>query len=343
MTTKAYDKELLSVIARRYSIFKGDSEPEEEWKARLIYSICGMMAYASLLDISPDDSEKKSVSIEHVKERTCRTLTDYITIYPETAPLLPDNPEQVAEEIEDQFINSGIVYHSSQRLTPAMLHEKSFGGILFQRGISPDDISCISGLGFYSKKQHPESLSEIQSMFGLEPESLASLWDIVLSFFEQNKAVLPPADRKNQAEYLRLNPPFSAGHWIKSPETKTVSLFRNGHLYYLYCFNNGIMEYCQLPEWRIENYRYRNLADACLFNHGTLPPIEYFPDGQLIHVKLNYLLPPRELALLKLYSWPESLTSFPCNFHRKLSKAVFGALKNILSAKGYQFKEGKNL
>lgn len=343
MTTKAYDKELLSVIARRYSIFKGDSEPEEEWKARLIYSICGMMAYASLLDIPPDDSEEKSDSIEHVKERICRTLTDYTTIYPETAPLLPNNPERFAEEIKNQFINSGIVYHSSQRLTPAMFHEKSFGGILFQRGISPDDISCISGLGFYAKKQHPESLSEIQSMFGLEPESLASLWDIVLSFFEQNKAVLPPADRKNQAEYLRLNPPFSAGYWIKSPETETVSLFRNGRLYYLYCFNNGIMEYCQLPEWRTENYQYRNLADACLFNHGTLPPIEYFPDGQLIHVKLNYLLPPRELALLKLYSWPESLTSFPCDFHRKLSKEVFGALKNILSAKGYQFKEGKNL
>lgn len=343
MITKAYDKELLSVIARKYSIFKGDSEPEEEWKARLIYSICGMMAYASLLDISPDDSEKKSVSIEHVKERICRTLTDYTTIYPETAPLLPDNPKCFAEEIENQFINSGIVYHSSQRLSPAMLHEKSFGGILFQRGISPDDISCISGLGFYAQRQHPESLSEIQSMFGLEPESLASLWDTVLSFFDQNKAVLPPADMQNQTEYLRLNPPFSAGYWIKSPESETISLFRNSHLYYLYCFNNGIMEYCQLPEWRTENYRYRNLADACLFNHGTLPPIEYFPDGQLIHVKLNYLLPPRELALLKLYSWPESLTSFPCDFHRKLSEEVFGALKNILSAKGYQFKEGKNL
>lgn len=132
MTTKAYDKELLSVIARRYSIFKGDSEPEEEWKARLIYSICGMMAYASLLDISPDDSEKKSVSIEHVKERICRTLTDYITIYPETAPLLPNNPEQVAEEIKNQFINSGIVYHSSQRLTPAMFHE-NHSAVFFSR------------------------------------------------------------------------------------------------------------------------------------------------------------------------------------------------------------------
>ena len=55
---------------------------------------------------------------------------------------------------------------------------------------------------------------------------------------------------------------------------------------------------------------------------------------------MNYLLPPRELNLLKLYSWPETCTSLPCDFRRKLSTEVFTAIKNILSDEGYEFKGG---
>lgn len=87
-------------------------------------------------------------------------------------------------------------------------------------------------------------------------------------------------------------------------------------------------------------YNYRSLACACLSTYGTLPPIEYFEDGALVHVRMNYLLPPRELEFLKLYSWPEICTSLPCNFRRKLSIEVFTAIKNVLSDEGYEFKGG---
>ena len=39
---------LLSTIAQKYHILKGTHETDDEWKTRLVYSICGMMAYASL-------------------------------------------------------------------------------------------------------------------------------------------------------------------------------------------------------------------------------------------------------------------------------------------------------
>ena len=41
---------LLSSVAHKYHICKGARETENEWKTRLVYSICGMMAYASLWD-----------------------------------------------------------------------------------------------------------------------------------------------------------------------------------------------------------------------------------------------------------------------------------------------------
>ena len=101
-----------------------------------------------------------------------------------------------------------------------------------------------------------------------------------------------------------------------------------------------LLEVSPLPQWQVENYNYRTLACACLSNYGTLPPIEFVEDGALVHVRMNYLLPPHELEFLKCYSWPEICTSLPCNFRRKLSAEVFAAIKNILSDEGYEFEGG---
>ena len=37
---------LLSAVAQKYNIRRGLQEAENDWKTRLIYSVCGMMAYA---------------------------------------------------------------------------------------------------------------------------------------------------------------------------------------------------------------------------------------------------------------------------------------------------------
>ena len=114
---------------------------------------------------------------------------------------------------------------------------------------------------------------------------------------------------------------------MDKPDTNgMVSILRTGmkgaQLYYLYRYSGAAMEVSQLPQWQVESYNYRSLACACLSAYGTLPPMEVFEDGALVHVHMNYLLPPPELEFLKLYSWPEISTSLPCNFRRKLSAAA---------------------
>lgn len=222
-----------------------------------------------------------------------------------------------------------------------MKHEEPFGDILFQRGIALDSISCVSGIGFYSNQCGEKNPDKIKAMFGLEHETLQALWGTTLSAaswksnlsFEQN------------TEYLRLKPPFSQEYWVNKPDTTgTVSILRTGmkgsQLYYLYRHSGTTIEVSPLPQWQVESYNYRSLACACLSTYGTLPPIEYCEDGALVHVRMNYLLPPRELEFFKLYSWPEMCTSLPCNFRRKLSIEVFTAIKNVLSDEGYKFKGG---
>lgn len=327
---------LLSKVSRQYHILKGNQETMDEWKTRLVYSICGMMAYASLWD----DTETP-VSIVHLKRRIRSMLGSYKALYPELSGTLPYSSDELEEEITHQFLSAGIVYHRPNQIVASKKCEEHFDGILFQRGIALDDISCVSGIGFYSKQDGGTSPLNVKTMFGLEQESLQALWQSTISAasWELNPSFV------FGTEFLRQKPPFTRGYWLNdSDKTDTISILRTGMkgswLYYLYRYVDAALEVSPLPQWRVENYNYRTLACACLRSCGTLPPIEYVEDGPLVHVRMNYLLPPRELEFVKCYSWPEICTSLPCNFRRKLSVEVFAAIKKILSDEGYEFKEG---
>lgn len=327
---------LLSKVSQKYHIPKGNQETENEWKTRLVYSIGGMMAYASLWD----DTEEP-ISIVHLKRRIRSILGSYKSLYPELSETLPYTSKELEEEITNQFLSAGVVYHRPNRMVASKKCEEHFGGVLFQRGIALDNISCVSGIGFYSKQDGGTNPQNIKTMFGLEQEKLQTLWQITLSTTSWKPS---PAFGHN-TEYLRLKPSFFHGYWVTEPDkTGTVSILRTdmegAQLYYLYRYIDAELEVSPLPQWKVENDNYRTLSCACLSTYGTLPPIEYSEDGPLIHVRMNYLLPPRELEFLKYYSWPERCTSLPCDFRRKLSVEVFGVIKNILSKEGYEFKGG---
>lgn len=327
---------LLSKVSQQYHILRGSQESQDEWKTRLVYSICGMMAYACLWD----DTEEL-ISIVHMKRRIRSMLGSYKSLYPELLWTLPYTSEELEDEITNQFLSAGVVYHRPNRIAPSKKREEQFGGILFQRGIALDNISCVSGIGFYSNQDSGTSPDNIKTMFGLEQENLQTLWLTTLSSasWESNPSL------QFNTEYLRLKGPYSRGYWVNAPDkTGTISILRTGmkdsQLYYLYRYIDAVLEVSPLHQWQVENYNYRTLACACLSTHGTLPPIEYSEDGSLVHIRIKYLLPPRELEFLKYYSWPETCTSLPCDFRRKLSIEVFRAIKNILYDEGYKFKGG---
>ncbi len=328
---------LLLKVSQQYHILRGNRETIDEWKTRLVYSICGMMAYASLWD---DIGEP--ISIVHLKRRICSIFDGYKSLYPELSGILPLNSKELEEEITNQFLSTGVVYHCPKRIVVSKKHEEHFGGLLFQRGIALDNISYVSGIGFYAKQDGGTNLNNIKTMFGLEQENLQTLWQNTLSAASWETK----PEFEFGIEYLRLKPPFSRGYWVNEPDkTGVVSILRTGmkgsKLYYLYRYVGATQEISPLPQWRVEKYGYRALACACLSTYGTLPSIEYFEDGPLVHIHMNYLIPPRELEFLKCYSWPEIYTSLPCDFKRKLPVEVFTAIKNILSSEGYEFKGGR--
>ena len=115
-------------------------------------------------------------------ERKIRSiLGSYKSLYPELSGTLPYTSEELEEEITNQFLSAGVVYHRPNRIAPSKKHEEYFGGVLFQRGIALDDITCVSGIGFYSKRDGGALSHNIKTMFGLEQENLQTLWQTTLS------------------------------------------------------------------------------------------------------------------------------------------------------------------
>ncbi len=68
---------LLRNIASELNISRGSTESEDSWKARVIYSVLGRMAYASLWDVTED---LQPVSIAHVKKRIHKLLLRKVTL-----------------------------------------------------------------------------------------------------------------------------------------------------------------------------------------------------------------------------------------------------------------------
>ena len=87
-----YDN-LMAKIGAEYNIKKGKTESINDWKVRLIYSVLGRMAVASLLD----DYDNDMPSIIHLKNRIASVFDSYHKMYPELDGLLPQNAEKIAD------------------------------------------------------------------------------------------------------------------------------------------------------------------------------------------------------------------------------------------------------
>lgn len=333
---------LLLKIAAKYGIKMGSSETESMYKARIIYSVCAVMGYASLWD----QSDEKDISIDRVKSRIGVMLGEYLGIYPEVKNLFELDHQNVLglktveDEIYENYLKGGAIYHCPYHIAPALRSEAPFRNICFQRGIPFDEITCLSGAGFYSEVNTDGDPLQVRRMFALEEVSLHDMWNNVVSKAEW----ISLKEFNSGSEFLRMNPPFTTGYWMHMPFTDgRISLLRVGstgsRLYFLYRVTKCAFEVSPLPNWQVDDNNYRRIACSCLAENGSLPPIGYKIDGAVVKVHLNYLLPPAEMNFLKLYSWPYSYRSLPSDFKRICANNVFHAIENIFQCEGFEFRE----
>ncbi len=332
---KKYDG-LLMKASRKYSIAQGKREDDLSYKARIIYTIVGRMALASVCD-SP---ETESVSIIHVKKRICELLTCYLDMYPELKSLFSDDYDSFSGEICNTYMNAGCFYHEPYRIVLSKEAEGGINGVVFTRGFSFDYPQCISGLGTYYEGESESN--DIKSMFLPEREPLVMFWGNCVKSI--NWSTMQLGDR---VEYLKMGLPFKGSYWTnKEDKSGRVSILRQGGdseslIYYFYRYENGSCKVSQIPTWMVSN-GYRGLSNACLKINNALPKTEFFINGEVVNIHFNYLPPTEELNMWKLYSWPASMSNISGNFKRQCSIKAFEAIKNTLIPLGYEFEEVDN-
>ena len=324
---------LLSKASREFSIHKGIQESEIRWKSRIIYTIIGRMALASLFDKQEEDT----VSIVRFKSRIKRLLNSYRDMYPEVKSFLTNDAEALAGEIYEIYLRNGIIYHEPNRIVMSTRNNAAGREITFTRGYPLEECQRVSGLGTYLFDE--KAISDIESFFALECASLDETWQ-----YWVNNAKWHHLEEDRGVEYLRTTPPFTRGYWVDRPNKDgMVALLRFGmvgaKLYYLYKKYEGNIMVSQLPNWRVESHNYRMLSNACLAYNGQLPETKYSFDGEIVNISFQYLPPPNELFLWKLYSWPATIMDLPRDFNRVCNRIVFEEIKVLMEQRGYAFIE----
>lgn len=341
-------QELLHTIAGEFHIERGEQESAERWKARVIYSLLGRMAYASLSDHAEEDDSlpaNESISITHLKRRVQVLMESYLELYPEIQTIFLAGPRDLSDEIYDIYLKTGCIYKAPFEIFRAVPCAAEQSELRFVRGMPLDFRQYVSGLGAYLPQgeafEGEIACASVREMFGLMESTLTNFWADLVS-----RADWRPLHEDEDMEYL-----YHVGSWqrMKNPgKDGGISLARigqqGGFLYYLCQTNDGRQHGSQLPQWLVNDAFYGGIsyfavANACFAAHSCLPAIRYKMDGPIVQVRLEYPLPPAEQYWFKLYSWPLSFSQFSNIYSRIFSLDVFREVRAVLEETGYRFAE----
>lgn len=337
--------QLISEISKQLNITETAGT---ESLCKAIYSATGKMALASIWDHPEDEN---FVSIQHFKKKAAQVLDAYLSIYPEAEHHFPPDRSGIVEDIYETYRRNGFFYHSSHRLYPAAPSTGGMGQCVLYRGVPPEKPCDMSGLGLYRVIKDAEYGQSAAEMFEMQKLPLSDYLQEVLAGNDWNEVEWP-----EDAEFLRLKPPFLGGYWKEKPDKiETPSMARYGvpnRLYVFYRWLNGHFEQKSIPAWRVDDFRTigqpgygecRRIACGLLEAAQQLPPVRVkFSTKHTVSVKLKYRLPPAEEDFFKLYSWPinyDITQKTPQVFQREMSKTVYPVFKQHLESIGYRFVE----
>lgn len=320
---------------------------DRERACQIIYSVTGKMALASLWDQSEQEDD---ISIQHFKRRARKVLDAYSAVYPSVKFLIPDEKGGLIDDIYDIYYRTGYFYHSAHRISPAAPVMAVYQNCVLHRGTVPDAPLFMSGLGFYAVRKETAE-TPVAAMFDLQTQPYDAYLEEILNSSQWEIAKFP-----DDAEYLRLDPPFQRGYWQQQAiRDGRITLVRYGSpnkLFAFFKYENGVSQQKMIPHWRLcndhsqdpENYEeYRRIATALLMRTGTLPTIKIKKATDFVEISVGYRLPPTEEAFFRLYSWPSSYDISPQSqklFTRKMANAVYPVFRYHLESLGYRILEG---
>ena len=327
-------QQLIESISKDLNIKRGKGESETDWIARVIYSAIAKNAYCSLWDQQDEDT-----SITHFKKRCNEQLLSYTRIYPEFKQNIfsSEIAKKYINYIYDLYLKTGFLLHKKNHVTNSKRKVATINDCSLVRSPEPGEDLFMSGLGYYALNDSMENQEKenIRDVFNLCKLSLSEYLDKL-----RQRQVFKLLESHSDIDYLRLEPPFSKGYWKKQKDIARLSLLRIGqpgtYIYYLYKATDNEILASQLPEWMVIDGNYRMISWGLLNKYQQATDIEYAVSADLVHVRLNYLLPINEQLFFELFSWPANITTMS-SFNRTMDINIFRIMKAEFEKIGFRF------
>ena len=368
-------EEVVRVIAGDIGLALPAFGPIKQWcLSSVFYSAAARLSLCSIWDGEENDYGQQTV--EHFKGKLVEMLYAYAsssTSFKDELNLKASaRIREVAEELFQTYWQTGNFYRGSSEKTHRIMavppRSADCERVAFLRGVVPGLAVRMSGAGCYQVGTSG-NLEDACRFFGFGEPVTGKLLGEVASTLDWK-----PFPKVEYVEYL--NTSIGSGrrsYWDSTfcSRDGLFSLARYGQkgteTYVMYqVVSNGAMKAAVLPAWRyahpwgdgiVADYttkEYLRLAASALSERGNLPPIVYSIHGQLVHVRLGYLLPVAEENFFRLYSWPENFANIgqPVrigneNFEQQTSRVMtielFRAFRKMMEHQGYSFGESKEV
>ena len=327
----------LDIIAKELNIGKDKSEKDVEWYRRVVYSVVGRMALATLWN----ENDKGEISVRGLKRTTYELLKAYESIVPEinSTSNYGECTDMLCDSILSTMESAGFFYHRADYYRIAKTKHIKMGEVNFCRGIYATESCYMSGLGAYTKVANAEEnegsfLSLEKPQFVLQKLIESAYWREC--DFEREKV-----------EYLKMEEPFKNGYWMDQPNFQfQYSLARTKkereaflQTYYLLRNTSDGMKAAELPAWVSEDRNYTVLSTALLQCYKQMPPVIIKYGDEIAKIEIGSRLYPDVEKLILAYSWPKRYDGENSPFSRIIPKSLSGTLKKILVDTGYNVKE----
>lgn len=333
-------------MAEDLNIRKGVEESRLSWKCRIAYSVAAKRGLDALWDNEDGEGKDVTAPLAHITHTIKQVFVAFHALCPDIESVIqsftrqylrPD--ENLGEALSGLLQRGGCFYHSPYRVAPTSFFQAQLAEITCLRGLSPGAARFVSGAGMYMESSGGGQPEDIMQMYCLQ--KIMSDSDL-----DRLKNSLPEELRVDMGgwEFLNLSPSRKRGeYWKSQPDIGVCSLARTQrageNIYMLYQHDGKDFLCRRLPEYWCSGTHYLTLAAALLSQKKMLPSIFVKDDGQLIFVRLGYLLPPAEEIFFHLYSWPDIVRKKNPKFVRIMARPVYEAFHSLMTHLGYTFLE----
>lgn len=339
MISEVTRSNFIQFAAQKLNIVRGDEEAELNWSLRVLYSLIGLNMLSSLYDYDENldgNMIERSVSIQHVKGRGEELLEAFYDIFHEKADF-GESKEIVIKEIIRIYNKTGFILKKNYRFAYPPVIEIAYSGTCIIRGALPWNVQNMSGLAPYVQGIDIEKYTDWQQAFGIMKMTIEDWWQHLLDHCQWEATDQLPIE----VEYINCRRKNGEPYWLSQCIKTGITMYRDklpgNRKYGLLCTEKGKIGLCTLPPWLVKDREYLRIAIALQNQTGHRPIAQFISDSAIVHIRLDYLLPPNEQNFLELISWPDNRL---LHWQRVIPACYRCGVKDMLKNLGYIILEG---